>query len=87
MTEGPKDTIWHSVSEALDLAMGVKKPEDLQKYLNVFLGLLLIVTMFMCYLSPENRLLLGGLAFLLFGLFASVAWVLAELRRISRTQD
>lgn len=82
-----KDTIWHSVSEVLDMAMGIKKPEDLQRYLNFFIGLLLMVTLYMSYLSPENRLLLAGFGFLLFGLFASVAWVLAELRQITRNQQ
>ena len=74
-------SIWQSVSEALDLAMGVKKPEDLQKYLHFFLGLLFLVTLFMLYLSPENWILLSGFVFLLFGLFASVAWVLSELKQ------
>ena len=74
-------SIWQSVSEALDLAMGVKKPEDLQTYLHFFLALLFAVTLFMLYLSPENWLLLLGFVFLLFGLFASVAWVLSELKQ------
>ena len=87
MSSEGKDSIFHSVSEALDLAMGVKKPEDLQRYLNVFLALLFLVTLWMCYLSPENKLLLGGFAFLLFGLFASVAWVLSELQTPRVNQD
>ena len=27
-----KDTIWHSVSEVLDMAMGIKKPEVLELF-------------------------------------------------------
>ena len=87
MSQTDKDSIWHSVSEALDLAMGVKRPEDLQRYLNFFLLMLLLVTLFMCYLSPENKLLLAGFAFLLFGLFASVTWVLTELRATTSRTD
>ena len=81
MAQVDKDSIWYSISEALDLAMGVKKTEDLQKYLNFFIMLLLLVTVYMWYLSPESTLLLSGFVFLLGGLFASVSWVLAELRK------
>ena len=77
-------SVWQSISEALDLAMGIREPEDLQKYLNSFIALLLIVTLWLSYISPENLLLLSGFAFLLFGLFASVAWVLSELRQIKK---
>ena len=81
----PEDSIFHQISEVLDVAMGVKKPEDLQRYLNFFLGSLVVLTLFLIWSFPEQRALLGGFLMLLLGLFSSVVWVLAEAKRASES--
>ena len=75
MTKEP--SIWESLSTVLDTAMGVKRPEDLQRYVNYLVGVLILLTIWLMTVV-EHRLLLGGFLFLLVGLVSSIAWVLRE---------
>jgi hypothetical protein len=81
----PKEpSILESISEVLDQALGIKKPEDLQRYVNGFLAVLVAVALWLMATRPEARLLISGFLLLILGLGASVAWVVVEARRLSR---
>ena len=81
----PKEvSILEQISEVLDLAMGIRRPEDLQRYVNFFLAFLALVAVWLMATRPEARLLISGFLLLVLGLAASVAWVVAEARRLSR---
>ncbi len=81
----PKEApILESISEVLDLALGIRRPEDLQRYVNLFLGFLVLVAVWLMTTRPEARLLISGFLLLIVGLGVSVAWVVAEARRLSR---
>jgi hypothetical protein len=78
-------SLWDSLSSVLDTAMGVKRPEDLQRYVNYLIISLLALTAWLMYTVPEQRTLLGGFLILLIGLMASIAWVLSEVRALKRS--
>lgn len=82
----PKEPpLLQSISEVLDQALGIKRPEDLQQYVNFFLGFLVLVAVWLMVTRPDARLLIFGFLLLIVGLAASVAWVVAEARKLSRT--
>lgn len=77
-------SIFQSISEIIDQALGIRRPEDLQRYVNSFLAVLMVVALWLMATRPEARLLITGFVVLVLGLAASVAWVVNEARRLSR---
>lgn len=84
-TPVPKEpSILEQMSEILDEALGIKRPQDLQRYVNLLLGFLVLVAVWLMATRPDARLLISGFLVLILGLAVSVAWVVVEAARLTR---